>query len=204
MNIDIINSGVRHAKSLVDEFRLSNKLPFTDILSSETINEKMQEICYRTRIFTPEVTLFAFLAQVMNADQSCQAAVAQVIAHFVTLQMKEISSNTAAYCKARQRLPEELLSSLAKESAELLETQAESSWLWRNRHVKMPDGTTVSMPDTPENQAMYPQPRSQKKRLDFRLRVWWVFFLFQRVRCLIWQLHRGPGKVLVNMHYFEN
>ena len=29
------------------------------------------------------------------------------------------------------------------------------------------DGTTVSMPDTPENQKMYPQPESQKEGVGF-------------------------------------
>ena len=78
------------------------------------------------------------------------------------------SANTAAYCKARSRLPEDVLSGLAKESAQALENQAKSDWLWRNRHIKMPDGTTISMPDTRANQAMYPQPRSQKKGLVFQ------------------------------------
>jgi hypothetical protein len=93
--------------------------------------------------------------------------VAQVIAHQISQGKNIPSANTSAYCQARMRLPEKVLSSLAKESASNLEKQAHEGWLWRNRHIKMPDGTTVSMPDTPKNQQMYPQSASQKKGIGF-------------------------------------
>ena len=47
------------------------------------------------------------------------------------------------------------------------EKQIDKEWLWHGRHVRLVDGTTVSMPDTPPNQAAYPQPRSQQKGLGF-------------------------------------
>ena len=56
---------------------------------------------------------------------------------------------------------------MAKESAQTLEAEAKPEWLWRNRPVKIADGTTVSMPDTRENQKSYPQPASQKKGIGF-------------------------------------
>jgi len=185
MNIDITKRSVNHAKLIAKEIRSNNKLPFTDVLSAEVISEKINSMNYRARIFTPGMTIFAFLAQVMGSDQSCQTAVAQVIAHFVSHHQDEPSSSTAAYCKARARLPEEILSTLSQESATSLEAEVNPAWLWRNRHIKMPDGTTVSMPDTSANQAMYPQPRSQKKGLVSRWREWLGYFLWQRVPYLI-------------------
>jgi hypothetical protein len=115
------------------------------------------------------MTIFAFLSQVIRADQSCQGALAQVIAHFASQGKETPSANTAAYCKARKRLPEETLPDLTRESAEQLESQAKPEWLWRNRHVKLIDGSTVSMPDTDANQAVYPQSDSQKQGVGFPL-----------------------------------
>jgi hypothetical protein len=60
-----------------------------------------------------------------------------------------------------------LISGLTRQSGRDLETQAPLEWLWRGRHVKLVDGSTVSMPDTPENQEAYPQPRSQKAGIGF-------------------------------------
>jgi hypothetical protein len=40
-------------------------------------------------------------------------------------------------------------------------------WLWRGRAVKLVDGTGISMPDTPENQAVYPQSSTQGPGLGF-------------------------------------
>ena len=137
-------------------------------MSSHEIYKHIASIPHRSRIFTPELTIFAFLSQVISEDQSCQAAVAQVIAHFA-MQEGEISANTAAYCKARSRLPEEALSGLTRESAEQLEGQTPLEWLWRERHVKLIDGSCISMPDTPENQATYPQPDTQTKGIGFPL-----------------------------------
>lgn len=166
MNINSINLSAHHPKLIIEQFRSQNDLPFQDVLSAEAIEKHIGTIEHRSRIFTPDVTLFAFLSQVIGSDQSCQAAVAQVIASFAK-KAKEISANTAAYCKARLRLPKEVLSGLAKESAEQLEEEAPKEWLWKGRHVKLVDGSCLSMPDTAENQAVYPQPDTQKKGLDF-------------------------------------
>lgn len=157
-----------HVKSIIHKISKSDQLPFQEILHSESIAKQLADLEYRDRIFTPDMTIFGFLAQVMGADQSCQQAVTQVIAHLTRCGKKMPSTSTAAYCKARKRLPEEALSGLAKEAAEEMEKVVEPVLLWRNRHIKLPDGTTVSMPDTLANQAAYPQSRTQKKGLVFR------------------------------------
>jgi hypothetical protein len=72
------------------------------------------------------------------------------------------STNTSAYCQARGRLPQEMISTLAGQVGELVAGGAPSLWHWRGRRVRLVDGATVSLADTEENQAAYPQPRCQQ------------------------------------------
>jgi len=167
MNINTANSTIFHMKSAIQNLTKDNELPFSNVLSVQSINEQLNDVTFRARVFSPDVTVFAFLSQVLGQDQSCQAAVAQVIAQNAKQEKAILSANTSAYCQARARLPEALLSNLAKESAKDLEEQARPEWLWRGRHIKIPDGTTVSMPDTSENQAAYSQHPSQKPGIGF-------------------------------------
>jgi hypothetical protein len=103
----------------------------------------------------------------LSADHSCRAAVARLIAHRLARGQSPCSAETGAYCQARQRLPEEFFSSVACSVGRALDEQAERRWLWQGRRVYLFDGTTVSMPDTPENQAAYPQVYNQKPGLGF-------------------------------------
>ena len=77
------------------------------------------------------------------------------------------SSNTKSYCNARLRLPVRLVKRLVRETGKLLHMESEEAWKWKGRSVMLVDGTTVSMPDTPENQKAYPQPESQKEGVGF-------------------------------------
>jgi hypothetical protein len=157
-----------HVKSIIKTIRQKDELPFTDFLPANRSGKYFAEITHRNRIFTPELTLFGFLSQAIGADQSCQSAVSQIISYQISQGIEPPSSNTAAYCKARSRLPENMLSRLTKEAAQEIEEQVDSKWLWRGKNVKLVDGSTISMPDTFENQSSYPQPSSQKKELVFQ------------------------------------
>src|SRR5262249_14177674 len=77
------------------------------------------------------------------------------------------SAKPAAYGQARQRLPEEFFSCVACSVGRALDEKAERRWLWQGRRVYRFDGTTVTMPDTPANQAAYPQVYHQKPGLGF-------------------------------------
>ena len=70
-------------------------------------------------------------------------------------------------CDARQRLPEQLVLNLARNTGRDCASKALQSWLWMNRKVKVVDGFTTIMPDTAENQKEYPQPNSMKPRVGF-------------------------------------
>jgi hypothetical protein len=59
-----------------------------------------------------------------------------------------------------------------------LEDRAPAGWHWNGRRVRVVDGTTITMPDTPENQAEYPQHKAQKRGCGFPIaRVLVVFSL---------------------------
>ena len=118
---------------------------------------------------TPPLTLWAFLSQVLHkAEQrSCLAAVSRILVLLVALGREPCAKNTGAYCRARAKLPEKVIERLAVDVARGCEEQVPQGWLWHQRHVKLIDGTTCSMPDTAENQAVYPQPSSQKEGLGF-------------------------------------
>src|SRR3954453_17690247 len=90
------------------EFLQEGELPFAGVLSSGCLAESLAEVQrpWKDRIFTPLVTLWVFLGQVLNADQSCRAAVARLIAHRAAEGLPPCSSDTGGYCQARARLPE--------------------------------------------------------------------------------------------------
>jgi hypothetical protein len=102
-----------------------------------------------------------FLGQVLSADHSCRAAVARLIAHRVSRGLKPCSSETGAYCQARKRLPERFFSAVAHLVGRRLDGRVDADWLWKGRRVFLFDGSTVSMPDTPENRAEYPLTYNQ-------------------------------------------
>lgn len=119
-------------------------------------------------IYTPAVTLWAFLSQVLfkGEQRSCLAATARVVVFMATLEIR-MSDNSGAYCRARAKLPERLLERLTLDTARGCEKAVPKKWLWRNRHVYLGDGATVSMPDSPANQDAYPQHGTQKKGVGF-------------------------------------
>ena len=146
---------IRHQfRFLRRQFLQEGNLPFTDVLSIECIAPALATIegCWRDRIYTPLVTLWVFLGQVLGADQSCRSAVARLIAHRVSQGQSPCSAETGAYCQARKRLPENFFSAIACLVGRTLDSKVDSEWLWQGRKVYMFDGSTVSMPDTPENQ----------------------------------------------------
>lgn len=124
---------------------------------------------HRERLYPPTVTLSMFMKQTLEADRSCQRAVNAWAAQRAVEGLGVHSIRTGAYCQARQRLPLQMVMALARETGRLLSTQAQRGWRWRGRVVKLADGTGISMPDTPENQARYPQPSTQAEGVGFPL-----------------------------------
>lgn len=156
-------------KSMVKVYCHADGLPFKKFISVTHMSEIFERYMpkYRDRIYSPVVTLSAFISQVLSADHSCRDTVARVLAERVSEGKAPCSEHTSPYCRARQRLPEIMLKIIMKVLGISLDEQLNSQWLWKGRHTKLVDGTTVSMPDTAENQKAYPQPDSQKPGLGF-------------------------------------
>jgi hypothetical protein len=153
------------------QFAQKNGLPFADVLPAERVEQILEEekASWRDCVFTPLLTLSAFLSQVISADGSCRAAVARVLAWLVSRGEQPCSPKTGPYCKARQRLPENLFLRLMRETGQTLHKQVSDEWLWIDRHVKVADGSAMLMSDTEANQAVYPQMSGQKPGLGFPL-----------------------------------
>jgi putative transposase len=149
-------------------------LPFAEVLSEQEIAAAFtaEDISFGDgdeAIYTPDVTLWAFLSQMVFLGElrSCAAAVARVIVFLTSLGCKAPSADTGNYCRARRKLPESVLKRLVLNSGNRLESKVPGDWLWFGRHVKIADGTTTSMPDTEANQGVYPQSTAQKPGLGF-------------------------------------
>jgi len=184
-------------------------LPFADVLSEEQIQQFADEEDVHfgeadDEIYSPAVTLWAWLSQSLADNKSCRAAVARVLVHRVATEQEPCSANPGAYCKARAKLPESFLQRLALHLGSAVEDAAPDDWRWKGRRVILVDGAEVTAPDTPENQAQYPQPSSQKKGLGFpmiRLVVLLTFATAGLVGCAM-----GPyaGKETGETSLFRN
>jgi hypothetical protein len=165
-------------KILKEKFSTSWGLPFEELLPESAIEQVIEElkIKYRRRLFDPIVTLWAFLSQVLDVDKSCHNATSRVISYLVGESQEIPSTDTSAYCQARSRLPEKLLEKLFDKAAQSLSEKVKIEHLWCGRNVKVIDGSSVSMPDTVENQKAYPQPSSQKPGCGFPIAKLGVMF----------------------------
>ena len=155
--------------TLRQQFLQEGRLPFADVLSSETLSEALKQIKapWNDGIFTPLVTLWVFLGQVLSADHSCRAAVARLIAHRVSQGLPPCSSETGAYCQARRRLPLAFFDTVARRVGQSLEARGKPEWLWKGRRVHLFDGSSVAMPDTAENRKEYPLTYNQRPGTGF-------------------------------------
>ncbi len=110
-----------------------------DVIPGALLVEWMAEEVetFRERIYGPFVTLVLFIEQVLGADHSCQDAVARGLSARTAQGQRPCSLNTAAYCKARLRLPLRWLSRLAREVGSRLCAQQPAAWRWQGREVKL-------------------------------------------------------------------
>jgi putative transposase len=147
-------------------------LPFADVLPAVVVEQAFldDEVAFgdtEQAVFTPAVTLWAFLSQVLEKDKSCRAAVGRVLALRVALGQEPCSEDTGGYCRARAKLPASVLKHLALQTGNNLEGQAATDWLWHGKHAKLVDGTTLTLPDTAANQEAFPQPSTQEPGVGF-------------------------------------
>src|SRR6266699_2135681 len=88
------------ASFLRRQFLQDGDLPFTNVLTEEVLAQALTALSgWLDRIFSPLVTLWVFLGQVLRADHSCRAAVARLIAHRISRGQSPCSAETGAYCQ---------------------------------------------------------------------------------------------------------
>ena len=142
-----------------------SSMHFFNLLTSPELLRTVEALLpeYRERHYPPTVALSMFLSQILSADGSCRNTVNEAIVNRLLTGLPAVSANTSGYCRARSRLPTEMVRTLVRSTAASMTRLTPAPWLWRGRHVQLVDGTTTLMPDTPANQVCYPQHGRQKE-----------------------------------------
>jgi putative transposase len=164
----------------VHQARRHDDLYFAGLLKAQEIEAALgpARALFRGWLYTPAITVWTFLSQCLSPDHSCREAVARFIAWRVSRGQQACSAETGGYCLARDRLPEEGCQQLLCQTGQQLEAEAPESWWWHGRRVRVVDGSTITLPDTPENQEEYPQAHTQKPGCGFPIaRIVVVFSL---------------------------
>ncbi len=112
---------------------------------------------YRQRKLGPVRTFYLFFIQVLNGNVACSA-----LRHLAGM-----TCTVAAYCQARQRLALELLRRLLEGTCQSIRDTTKTGSLWFGHRLFHLDGSSFSMPDTPELQEAFGQPGGQKKGCGF-------------------------------------
>ena len=162
--------------AITNSFVYDPGLPFASVLDAESIQQvfrKEGSLFGQQDLFSTEIVLWAFLAQTLRDGKgvACSSAVADIATYMLQTGQRPPSGDTGDYCRARAKLSLSALQRLVRESARQLEADVDPSWLWKGLpvparqtglHAKLVDGFTFTMPDTPANQEVFPQPRSQR------------------------------------------
>lgn len=159
----------RRLVELRSRYERAPELPFADALQAASIQAILEELKveFRDRIYTPLVTLWVFVSQVLDPDPSCRQAVSRLLAHRLQRGLPPCSTDSGSYCTARKKLPEVLLQRLVHKTGVELQEQTPAEWDFHGRKVKVVDGTTVSMPDTEANTEAFDKPRNQRGKGPF-------------------------------------
>ena len=184
---------------VLQSFLQGNGLPFFAVLDEQEVEQAFEAEGAlfgkgKKAVYTAALSLWGLLSQVMAVGdgRTYVAAVERIRILCLVLGIRVPSGDTGAYCRARAKIPVSVLEHLTYAVADNLEKKIPRKWLWHNRHVKMVDGSTVMVPDTPENQAEWPQSSSQEPGLGFPIiRLCAVFSLATGALC---GLADGPCK----------
>jgi len=158
-------SALAQLKEKFEDFRQSSLSELSDLFDSLVPSSKLQakedKENSRERIYSLNVTFWAFLHQVISPRTSCREVVRRVQSFCSHRGLEIPSSESTAYCKARQRLPIEDLNSIHEAVVEKVQGRVRDEQRWKGHDIKVMDGTGITLADTPENQELFPQPSSQ-------------------------------------------
>lgn len=178
------------------QFAQQGNLPFAEVLPTATVTKCLRAlgVVYYESLYNPVAVMWLFLSQVIHANPTLGVVVENFLAWRLGQGLPPCSVDTGAYARARKRLPESLLALLTQQTGREADRAAPDGWRWLGRVVKLFDGSTVSMPDTPENQAAYPQNRTQAPGVGFPIARIGVVFSLTVGTVLDVGLRRWAGK----------
>ena len=125
--------------------------------------ELIERICrdvkhaYRKRKLDPLTTIHLFIQQVLYGN----TAISDLPHH------SKVRFDPSAYCEARMRLPLAVLQRLLRHVADAVAGEVEGRGLWLSHRTWLLDGSSCSMPDTPELQKAFGQSGQQKAGCGF-------------------------------------
>jgi len=156
----------RSFQTIVQPFLQEAGLPFAQVLSAPDIEEAFRDqdgLFGQEDIYSTQIVLWAFLAQVLRDGKgaACAAAVADIATYCQQRDLAVPCGDTGDFCRARAKLNPTALRRLVGQTAKNLEQEADPSWLWHGMHAKLVDGFTFTMMDTPANQRPFPQAKTQ-------------------------------------------
>lgn len=140
---------------------------FRDLLPAPLLSSEEEGLNSRERIFSLRLTFECFVWQMLKPGTSCREVVRQVQALFRLHGKGPVDEGDSAYVQARQRLPHQRLEQALASTAQVADARAGSGGQLGGRPVKVVDGSSVQLADTPENQKRYPQPSTQKRGCGF-------------------------------------
>jgi len=173
-----LSKSVKNGKigfSVFDQLSYSDSsLPFGNVLSAHRVREMFADsdalFGYgENDLWNTGLTLWSFIGQVLQdgKQSSCNAAVTHATRYMLERGMPPPSPDSGEYCRARHKLDAKVLRQLVREIAEKMALSNPDHWLWQGKNVKLVDGFTFTMPDTPENQQEFPQSNTQKPGVGF-------------------------------------
>lgn len=116
----------QHQRSIDQRAGQIDVVDFFNVLTGPELLETTEAYLpeHRERLYPPTVTLSMFMKQALEQDGSCQKAVNGWAARRAVEGLSARSIRTGAYCRARQRLPVEMVTALTHETGQLLSRRA--------------------------------------------------------------------------------
>ncbi|MDA0350552.1 MAG: IS4 family transposase [Verrucomicrobia bacterium] len=172
---------------------------FADFIPLEKLSAKAKGSHSRRRVYTLNVTFWSFLHQVLSPSMPCREVVRKVQGFCSENNQPLPSSSDVAYCKARAKIKDSDLDDIHSQVCEKVGQRVLRDQLWKNRTVRVIDGTGITLPDTPENQAEFPQPSVQRKGCGFPVMQVVACFCLASGALLKWvetELKRHESRIL--------
>lgn len=140
---------------------------FTAFIPSWHLAQQDEHEHSRDRCWNLRLIFWTFLWQVGQAGASCREAIRQAQSVCLASGRRMPPDETSPYCQARSAIPSDRLQQIHNHLVTEADAAIAVKELWCGHRVFAVDGTTVTAPDTLENQASFPQQSVQKPGCGF-------------------------------------